>query len=228
MTMNPNCASDDAVAARVERLGHALGLRTRVDVGDDRVLLARIEVERLVHHAVQVRDAVVGLDRERLGELEAGFLQRAQIRRLELRDDVAERVVERPTRGARVDARRVVDEELGRFGHRHRVRRVAGIEQLEAGAVVADAVEVRDSTGPRPSRGRPRRCTATRALSSTPSMLVATNSPVGDAVLQRAGVRRRTDSSGPSRRAPTRRAAPGRCWPAAAAWSRCRCSAALR
>ena len=37
-----------------------------IDVRDDRILLRRIEVERLVHHAVEVGDAVVGLDRERL------------------------------------------------------------------------------------------------------------------------------------------------------------------
>ena len=55
---------------------------------------------------------------------------------------VAERVVERRLRRA-VHARRVVDEELRRFGDRHAVRRVAGVEQLEARAVEADAIEVR-------------------------------------------------------------------------------------
>ena len=73
MTMKPNWASDMFCAARVERLGHALGLRARIDVRDDRVFLRRVEVERLVHHAVEIGDAVVGLDRERLGKLEAGF-----------------------------------------------------------------------------------------------------------------------------------------------------------
>ena len=41
----------DVVAARVERLGDALGLRARIDERDDRILPRRIEVERLVHHA---------------------------------------------------------------------------------------------------------------------------------------------------------------------------------
>ncbi len=84
----------DVVVARVERLGHALGLRPGIDVGDDRILLLLVEVEGLVHHPVEVGHAIVGLDREGLGELEAHVLERAQIRRLELGDDVAERVIE--------------------------------------------------------------------------------------------------------------------------------------
>ncbi len=56
------------VGRRAERLADRLGLRARVDVGDDRVLLLRVEVVRLVHHARQVRHAVVGLHDERLGD----------------------------------------------------------------------------------------------------------------------------------------------------------------
>ncbi len=128
--------------AGIEGLGHALGLRPGIDVGDDRILLRRIEVERLVHHAVDIRDAIVRLDRERLGELEAGFLQRRQVRRLELRDDVAQRVDEHRLR-RRVHARVVVHEIPRVVRHRHRVRGVAGVQQLHAGAVVTDAIEVR-------------------------------------------------------------------------------------
>ena len=105
-------------------------------------LLRRVEVERLVHHAVQIGDAIVGLHRERLRELEAGLGQRRQVRRFELQHADAERVVERRLRRA-VDARGVVDEEPRRFGDRHAVRGVARVEQLEAGAVEADAIEVR-------------------------------------------------------------------------------------
>ena len=65
---------------RRERLVHRLGLRARVDVGDDRVALLRVEVEGLVHHAVEVRDAVVRLDPELLGELVAGFQEQREIR----------------------------------------------------------------------------------------------------------------------------------------------------
>ncbi len=101
-----------------------------------------IEVERLVHHSIQVRHPVVGLHRERLGELEAHFLERAQIRRLQLRDDVAERVVEDGFR-RRVDARGVGDEVAVRLRDDRRLRRVAGGEELHARAVETDPVEVR-------------------------------------------------------------------------------------
>ena len=139
----PELRERDVVAARVEGLGHALGLRPGIDVGDDRILPRRVEVERLVHHAVEIGDAVVGLDRERLGELEAGVHQRRQVGRLELHHHVAQRVVEHRLRRA-VDARRVVDEVTAPSRRSTtRVRGVAGVEQLEPGAVEADAVEVR-------------------------------------------------------------------------------------
>src|SRR5579862_7673297 len=56
----------DVQLARIEGPRHALSLRTGIDVLDDRILLRLVEVERLVHHAVEVGDAVVGLDVERL------------------------------------------------------------------------------------------------------------------------------------------------------------------
>src|SRR4029450_3871 len=36
-----------AIASRIERLGHAFGLRSRVDVQNNRVFLERIEMDRL-------------------------------------------------------------------------------------------------------------------------------------------------------------------------------------
>ena len=63
-------------------------------------LLVRIEVERLVHHAVQIGHAVIGFHRERLRELEAHLLERAQIGRLDLHDQSAGRVEERALRRA--------------------------------------------------------------------------------------------------------------------------------
>src|SRR5262245_1271187 len=57
----------DPVIARRERLGHALGLRAGVDEGDDGILPVRVEIERLVHHAVKIGNAVVGFDLEWFG-----------------------------------------------------------------------------------------------------------------------------------------------------------------
>ena len=53
-------------ARRAERVGDALGLRSRIDVGDDRILLRRVEIEGLVHIAPDVGDSVGCLDHERL------------------------------------------------------------------------------------------------------------------------------------------------------------------
>ncbi len=101
-----------------------------------------IEVERLVHHPVQVRHPIVGLHGERFGKLEAHLLEGAQVRRLELRHEVAERVVEQGFR-RRVDARRVGDEIAIRLRDDRRLRRIPRREQLQARAVESDAVEVR-------------------------------------------------------------------------------------
>src|SRR5262245_50968621 len=60
----------DPVISRRERLGHALGLRAGIDEGYDRIFPIRVEIERFVHHAVKIGDAVIGLDLERLGEFE--------------------------------------------------------------------------------------------------------------------------------------------------------------
>ncbi len=54
----------------------------------------RVEVERLVHDAVEVGDAVVGLDPERLGILESGRKEGRDVGRLELEEQVAGRVAE--------------------------------------------------------------------------------------------------------------------------------------
>ena len=107
----PELRERDVVAARVERLGHALGLRPGIDIRDDRILLRRVEVERLVHDAIEIGDAIVRLHRERLRELEADFQSAVRSGVSSFRTLVAERVVEHRFRRA-VHARRVVDEEL--------------------------------------------------------------------------------------------------------------------
>ena len=54
-------------ARRRERArADAAGLRTRINVIDDRILLRRIEGRRLVEQAVEIGDAVARLDRDRL------------------------------------------------------------------------------------------------------------------------------------------------------------------
>ena len=125
-----------------ERLGHALGLRSGIDEGDDRILPARIEVERLEHHAVQIGDAVGRFHRERFGKLEAGRERRAQVGGLELGDRRPAGVDERRLRRA-VNARRRVDEIFPAIVAADRVGRVAGIEQLDRTSVEAHAIEVR-------------------------------------------------------------------------------------
>ncbi len=100
-----------------------------------------IEVEGLVHDAVEIGDAVVGLDLERLGVLEAGGQERRDVGRFELEEEVPGRVAELRLRG-RVDPGEVVDEEAGRIVHGCRVRGVALVELPQARAVEADPVEV--------------------------------------------------------------------------------------
>ena len=139
-------------AAHTEAGGRAFGLRAGIHVRDDRILFRAVEVERLPHVAVQLRDAVGGLHRERLGVLEAELLQLGQVHFLERAEDAArgavaqhrlegqiharERVVDVALRG-RDDARRAVLAERGRMV------RVAGVEQGEAAAVAIYAIQVR-------------------------------------------------------------------------------------
>ena len=101
-----------------------------------------VEIEGLVHDAVEVGDAVVGLDLERLGVLEAGREEGRDVRRLELEDEVAGRVAELGL-GRLVDAGEVVDEPAARVVHVGGVGGVALVELLEARAVEVDPVEVR-------------------------------------------------------------------------------------
>ena len=71
MTMKPNWASEMLLLRGLNVLVTLSVCGPGIDERDDRILARRIEVERLVHHAVEIRDPVVGLHHERLGELEA-------------------------------------------------------------------------------------------------------------------------------------------------------------
>ena len=120
---------------------HRLGLRTGVDVGDDRVLLLRIEIERLPHVAVQVGHAVGRLDDERLGHLPADLGELRQVGLLEIHDLVAAGVAQHRHRRA-IEARAVVHHVLPRRRQRRIMVGVARIHQRQAGAVEVHAVEV--------------------------------------------------------------------------------------
>jgi hypothetical protein len=96
-----------------ERVRHAFLLRTGVTMNDDWVALLRVEIERLPHIAVQVRDAVGGLHDECLGHLPADLIQPGQIALLKLQDFLAGGVAEVAYRGG-VHARPVVHQELPR------------------------------------------------------------------------------------------------------------------
>ena len=95
-----------------EPVRHALLLRAGVDVGDDRVLLLRVEVERLPHVAVEVGDAVGGLDGERLGQLPAGLFERGQVGLLPAASRTWPRVVAKRGERSVIDPRAVDDDEL--------------------------------------------------------------------------------------------------------------------
>ena len=181
----------------------------------------RVEVERLVHHPVEIRHTVVGLHRERLRELEAHLLQRGQVRRLELGDDRSRRVVE-DRLWSGIDARRVEHEVAIRLRHDCRVRGVTRGQELHARAVETDAIEV----------GVVRVLTfltaGGRDVGDAQLVVDALERrrdelAVGDPVLETPRWRHRRDSSGPTHHAPTRRRARCHCWRGAEALIRCRC-----
>ena len=84
---------DEAHLRQAVGAHHALGpgdvvgldLRAGIDVVDDRIDLGGVEVERLVHRAVEVGDAVGGLDLEALRHLVARCVEQAEVSLLEQR-----------------------------------------------------------------------------------------------------------------------------------------------
>ncbi len=78
---------------------------------DQRVLLVRIEVERLVHVAVEVRDSIRSLDDEALGRLPTHLLELRHVGFLKVHDEFAFAVAQDGDR-RHVDAIAVVDHEL--------------------------------------------------------------------------------------------------------------------
>ena len=125
-----------------EGLGHRFGLGTRVHVRHDRVLLRRVEVERLVHHAVEVGDPVRRLDRERLGELIAGLHQSGEVSLLEVQDLPPRGDVNHRRARRHVHPRIVVHGEAVGFAQRRPVVEVPRVHQRESLAVQAHPVGV--------------------------------------------------------------------------------------
>ena len=109
---------------------------------DDRILLVGVEIERLVHDAVEIGQAVVGFHLERSGMWKPASIN-AEISVVSRSIPARRRVVQQGARSA-VDGGRVVDEIFPVVRHGHRVRRVAGIQQLQSAAIQLHAVEMRE------------------------------------------------------------------------------------
>ena len=129
-------------ARRVEgAAADAAGLRTGIDVVDDRILLRRIERGRLVHQAVEIGDAVARLDGNRQRRLPAGGHQPGDVGLFEREDQLAVRIAQLRHRrhvGLRID----VDEETAGRRERHVVIGVLRRQQLQVPAVHADAIQM--------------------------------------------------------------------------------------
>jgi hypothetical protein len=127
---------------RVERAAsNAACLRPRVDVIDDRVLPGGIEIRRLVHQPVQVRDAIAGFHGDRNRRLPAGRHQPRDVRFLQRQHEFAVRIAH--LRGRRHVRFRVgVEEKTSRRRQRHVVVGVLGGQQRQVLPVHAHAIEV--------------------------------------------------------------------------------------
>ena len=126
---------------RREELRHGLCLGTRIDVRYNRIALGRIEIVRLVHHPIDVGDAVRRLHLVRLRELVAGRGELGEIGDLEIHDLAAAGVEHGGCRHG-VDLGVVVHEVPTRLVHDRPVIEVARVQQREAGTVQVHPVEV--------------------------------------------------------------------------------------
>ena len=62
-----------------ERIIHSFYLRTRIDIVNNRINLGRIEIKRLVHHAIQIGHSIGCLYLKRFRELVTSRFQRREI-----------------------------------------------------------------------------------------------------------------------------------------------------
>ena len=77
-----------------EGVAHAFHLGTRINLGDDRVFLGGVKVERLPEVAVEVCDPVRCLEGEGLGHDPARGIQTREIRLFEFHDLIPFRVAD--------------------------------------------------------------------------------------------------------------------------------------
>jgi len=111
-----------------------LGLRAGVDELDERIFAGGIEVERLVHDAVEIGDAIFCFDFEDFGKFEAGVEKLRDVGGFEIEELGALRV-EEDRFGSGVDAGVSVGEKFAGVRRAERVREIAGAQELQAGAV---------------------------------------------------------------------------------------------
>src|SRR5258708_15621314 len=116
-------------------------LRAGIDVFHQRVFLCAVEIERLVHDAVEIGDAVIGLYGEGLWEFITGREQGAEVGGLEVHDLVTGAVIKSGP-GCGIDAGDVVDKELLFVVHADGVIEVASAQQSEAAAIQVHLIEM--------------------------------------------------------------------------------------
>ena len=131
----------DAVHVEAPRGVDGLGLGAGINIFDYGVSLRRVEVVGLVHHAVEVRNAVGGLDGKGLGKLVAYREQRFEVDLFQLVYAAAVGRIEVGC-GCGVYARAGGGKEAAVVRQRERTVEARPVETSESRAVVVDAVEV--------------------------------------------------------------------------------------
>ena len=124
-----------------EGVAHPFRLGARVDVGDDRVPVRRVEVEGFPEIPEEVRDSIHGLDHEGLGHLPARLVEPREVRGFE-GQDLAAVCIPQGHLGRLVHPVRVVHHEVPARREARVVGGVARIHEGEARSVQEHAVEV--------------------------------------------------------------------------------------
>ena len=117
------------------------GLRPGIDVVDDRIAPAAVDLRRAVHQAIEIGDAVARLDGERNWKAPAEGEQAAGVGTLQLAHECAVGLADHRDR-QRVETRIAVGEVCAGGRQRHVVVGVLRCEQLDARAVELCAIEV--------------------------------------------------------------------------------------
>ncbi len=129
-------------AGGAEANGNAFGLRTRINIGYDRVLTARLHFEGFPELTVKVGDAIDRLNLETFRHLPAGFDQAPQIHGFQIEKQVALVIAEHRFRG-QIDTGVVVNHVLAGFRETHRMGGIFRGNQLKTTAVEFRLVDKR-------------------------------------------------------------------------------------